>query len=65
MKGKTGAKHHRSKAVLQLDKNNNLVNEFGSSREAARETGINYGTISKVLINCGKTAGGYKWKYKE
>jgi hypothetical protein len=41
-----------------------VINEFGSAREAARLTNINYGTISNVLIGRGKTAGGFIWKYK-
>ena len=64
-KNKTGSQHIRSKTTLQLNMNDEIVNEFGSAREAARETNINYGTISNVLIGKGKTAGGYKWKYKE
>ena len=65
MKGKSGTRHHRSKAVFQLDLDNNVIAEYGSAREAARESGVNYGTISNVLINRGNTAGGYKWKYKQ
>jgi len=65
MKGKSGNKHHRSKTVEQIDDGGNVIAEWGSAREAARETGINYGTISNVLINRGKTAGGYKWGYKQ
>ena len=62
-KNKSGSLHTRSKTVLQL-KDNQIISEFGSSREAARETGISYGTISNVLLGTGKTAGGYSWKYK-
>lgn len=62
--GKTGKNHCRSKSVLQLDLNENIINEFGSAREAARISKVSYGTISNVLINKGKTAGGYIWKYK-
>lgn len=61
-KGKLGKYHIRSKRVYQII-DNIIVNEFGSAREASRETGINYGTISNVLIGRGKTAGGYVWKY--
>jgi len=64
-KDKSGSLHCRSKTTLQLNLNDEIVNEFGSAREASKITGINYGTISNVLINKGKTAGGYKWKYKE
>jgi hypothetical protein len=64
MIGKSGSKHPLSKIVLQLDLENNIVAEFGSAREAAQLSKINYGTISNVLIGNGKTAGGFIWKYK-
>lgn len=63
-KDKKGKDHTRSKITLQINSDNEIVNEFGSAREASRITGINYGTISNVLIGRGKTAGGFKWKYK-
>lgn len=63
-KGKSGHQHCRSKTVLQMDINNNIIHEYGSAREAARLSKVNYGTISFVLIGKGKTAGGFKWKYK-
>lgn len=62
--GKTGKHHCKSKRVIQL-KDGVIVAEYGSGREAARETGICYGTISNVLLNKGKTAGGFSWKYKQ
>lgn len=62
--GKSGEAHPTSKAVLQLDAAGNLMNVYGSAREAARLSGVNYGTISNVLIGKGKTAGGFIWKYK-
>lgn len=64
-KDKFGNKHIRSKTTLQIDINGDILNEYGSAREASRITGINYGTISNVLIGRGNTAGGFKWKYKE
>ena len=63
-KHKSGMKHPRSKSVLQLA-GSIIIAEYGSVREAARMTGICYGTISNVLINNGKTAGGFSWKYKK
>ena len=62
--GKTGKAHNRSKPVIQL-KDGIVIAEYGSAREAARKTNICYGTISNVLINKGKSAGGFLWKYKE
>ncbi len=55
------------KRIVQLDKNNNVVAEFEGAREAGRITGIDHRSISQVasgsLIR--KSAGGYKWKYKQ
>lgn len=53
------------KKVLQYDKNNSLLSEFNSIREASRITQVCYNSIS---LNCrGKQnkAGGYTWKFKE
>jgi hypothetical protein len=63
-KNKSGALHTRSKPVMQISLDGNIINEYGSAREASRLSGVNYGTISCVLIGRGKTAGGYKWVYK-
>lgn len=54
-----------SKPVLQFDKNGNLIKEFPSLQEAARQTGCGQGNIS-VVCNNGrlKTAGGFIWKFK-
>jgi len=51
--------------VLQLDKNDNIINEYKSVNEAARQTGCDCSTISKVCRGKLKTHGGFKWKYKE
>lgn len=62
--GKKGCMHHRSKAVIQLDKNGNKISEYGSQLEAERKTGIWAKNISKVLNGKLNTAGGYVWKFK-
>lgn len=54
----------KSKAVLQLDINLNVINEFVSSREADRILGINNSNIIQCCKGKRKTAGGYYWKYK-
>ena len=54
-----------SYVVLQLDKNNNILNEYKSVNEAARQTGCDSSAISKVCRGKLKTTGGFKWKYKE
>ena len=64
--GKTGANNPLSRPVLQLDKETGtVIAEFAGVREAERVTGINKGRISIVCKGKGKSAGGYRWKYKE
>lgn len=53
-----------SKAVLKLDMNNKIIEEYYSIREASRKNNISAGHISKVCNNIRKTAGKFKWKYK-
>lgn len=53
------------KAVLQFHKNGTYMREYASISEAGRVTGINISNISQVCLNKRKTAGGYKWKFKE
>lgn len=54
-----------SRPVEQLDMNGNVINEFPSYREAERQTGIS--AIDKVCAGSKyrKTAGGFKWRYKD
>ena len=54
-----------NKPIIQLDLEGNYINEFYSTREAEAITGIDNSGISKVCKGKRKTAGGYKWKYKE
>ena len=53
------------KKVLQLDLNNNLICEHNSIIDASDCIGIHPSGISKVCKGKGKSAGGFKWKYKE
>lgn len=53
-----------SKTVLQYDKNGIFINEYLSTREAERNTGIHQGDIVCVCKGKLKSAGGYVWKYK-
>ena len=55
---------HRKKAILQLDKEGNIINEYPSVREAAQQLDIPETSISKALHGEYKSAGGYKWKLK-
>lgn len=63
-----------SKAVLQIDKNGNVVAEYSSIREASDATKANAQNISDIcrgaikIVNGKpyqrKTTGGYYWKFK-
>ena len=51
--------------VLQIDKQTDeVIQEFSSISEASKITNIASSTICNVCKGKGKTAGGYKWKYK-
>ena len=53
-----------SKIVQQFDLNDNLINEFRSTREASRVIKKSSSGIIQVCNNKQKIAYGYKWKYK-
>lgn len=61
--GKTGSKHHCSKAVLaeHLESGKKLI--FGSSAEAARALGIPSGSIPRCCNGKYKSSHGYKFSY--
>lgn len=70
-KGKSGypvisGQDHRKKVVLQFDLMENLVKEYSSLAEAAKETGFRKGSICKAILGLDrmKTHKGYIWKYK-
>ena len=51
--------------VLQLDKKNDIIiSEFKSITEASKATNIAKSTICNVCNGKGKTAGGFRWKFK-
>lgn len=52
-----------SKPVIQL-KNNIVINEYNSVKEASEKTGVIKQNISSALTGRYKTAGGFEWKYK-
>lgn len=56
----------KSKKILQLDLQGNIINEFDSIRSAERKTEIHRAHISKCCNNKTNhnTAGGFKWKFK-
>lgn len=52
--------------VLQIDvKTDEIIQEFSSIKEATAKTNIASSTICNVCNGKGKTAGGFKWKYKK
>ena len=51
----------KSRPIQQLDRNDNVIQEFKSISEAKKITGIN--GISDVVRGATKTAGNFKWKY--
>lgn len=63
LKDRFGEKHPNSNRVFQYTKDKIIVAEYGSVAEAIRQTGI--ANISYCANGKRKTAGGYKWKYKE
>lgn len=54
-----------SKPIIQYDKLMNIISEYESLSEAARQTKINAQNISSVCLGKNKSAGGYIWKYKQ
>ena len=57
--------YSQSKPVYQYDLNNNLIASFKDSVEAEKITGINSGSIRKVCLGRGISAGGFKWSRKQ
>lgn len=55
--------NYKTSKVLQYDKNENLINRYGSIINASKETKINKSTISRNCRNIRPTAGGFVWKY--
>lgn len=50
--------------VYLLDNNGNIVKEYESILKASIDVGCRHGSISNVCRKFSKTAGGYKWAYK-
>lgn len=57
-------KAHR-KVILQYTRNNELIGEFKSIKQAAITVGVSSPAIVHSLKGIRKTAAGYIWKYKE
>lgn len=46
-------------------KNNVMIEEFGSQREAVIKTELSQGNMSSCLNGKRKFCGGYEWKYED
>ena len=55
----------RAKPIIQYSLNGKKLAEFDSLSDASNQLNIKIGNISSTLNGKRKTAGGYKWKYKE
>lgn len=58
------AKAKKYKAVIQLDKEGNIVNEYKSVKEASNKVNISSTHIVSALRGRSKSAAGFIWKYK-
>ena len=64
--GHFGKEHHNAHKIYQIDiKTNEVINIFYGCYEAQRKTGIDKCNINSCCNGKQKTAGGYKWLYKE
>lgn len=52
-----------SKPVVAIDVDGNIVHEFSSIAEAARQLGLHHGNISSCYNGKRKTCGGYGWRH--
>ena len=63
--GETGCgKSVTARSIIQIDINGKTLSCFYSVNEAMRRTGVNRTGIIAACKGRYKTAGGYKWKYK-
>ncbi len=62
---KNGNNNKVSKAIIQLDKLGNILNEFHSVSEASRKADISRQNIARNLRGDRPTAGGFRWILKE
>lgn len=63
--GKFGKDNPKSKPIIQLDLEGNFLAEFEGLADVERKLGIGHANICRVLKDKQKTAGGFKWAYKQ
>lgn len=59
-----GRTEKQYKEIVSLDNNMNIIKEYNSLKEAAKELGIKQNSISMALIGKRKTCAGFLWRYK-
>lgn len=62
---KRSAGKYHARQIIQYDKNGKYLNTFATISEAEKSTGASHANIVKVCKGERKTAGGFKWEYKE
>lgn len=63
---KNKMKNHpnKSKIILQIDLNGNIIADFPSLCEVERQFGYERASVSRCCLGKQKTSYGYKWRYK-
>lgn len=59
----TGANNPSARAVKQLDKDGNIIEEFAYATLAAKKYNIDLSSIIRCCRGKQKTCGGYRWEY--
>lgn len=54
----------KKRIIIQLDKNNNIIDKFKTCTEASQKTGIHCGNINSCLNKKRNAAGGFYWMYE-
>lgn len=62
---KSGINNSTNKAVIRYDLKMNYIDEYHSTQEASRKTGVSQGNISSVCNGIYKQCNGFIWKFKK
>ncbi len=60
---KSNPRPERRKKIAQCDLNGNLIKIFDNVHDAAKATGLHFGSIKKVIYGERSSANGFKWGY--
>jgi len=58
------SKNQKERPIQQLNNNGQLIKEFQSGSQAAKELGLDRANIQSCCVGRNKTSGGYMWRYK-